>query len=48
MGRLIRDAQLQSIESRAKLKARHDPYWRMIAEGVHLGYRKGVKSKMES
>jgi hypothetical protein len=25
---------------RAKLAARHDPYWHLMAEGQHLGYRK--------
>ena len=43
MGRMVRDTLLQSLESRAKLKPRHEPYWRMIAEGVHLGYRKGIR-----
>lgn len=43
MGRMVKDALLQSIEARSKLKVRHEPYWRLIAEGVHLGYRKGKR-----
>lgn len=28
---------------RAKLSIRRDPYWHLIAEGQHIGYRKGVQ-----
>lgn len=43
MGRQVRDARLDSREARLKLKARHEPYWRLIHEGLHLGYRKGPR-----
>jgi integrase len=40
MARTIRDASLQTRESRSRLKARGKPYYRAIEEGLHLGYRK--------
>src|SRR6516225_5529043 len=40
MARTIRDALLASRESRGRLKPRGKPYWRLIEEGLHLGYRK--------
>lgn len=41
MGRLVRDSRLESREARSRLKARKEPYWRLISEGVHLGYYRG-------
>ena len=43
MGRRVRDARLDTREARLKLKAHHEPYWRLIHEGLHLGYRKGLR-----
>lgn len=41
MGRLVRDSRLESRDARSRLKARKEPYWRLISEGVHLGYYHG-------
>lgn len=43
MGRSVKDSKLDSSEARSKLKARHEPYWRLISEGLHIGYRKGTR-----
>ena len=43
MGRQVRDTRLESREARQRLSKRHRPYWRVLAEGVHLGYRKGER-----
>jgi integrase len=40
MPRSVRDANLETRTARSRLKARHEPYFRMIEPGVHLGYRK--------
>jgi integrase len=40
MARTIRDASLQSREARGRLKPQGKPYYRLIEEGLHLGYRK--------
>ena len=44
MGRLVRDSNLGTREARRKLNARKVPYWRLIVEGIHLGYYKGNNS----
>lgn len=41
MAKRVRDTQLESRASREKLEARGKPYYRSIAQGLHLGYRKG-------
>lgn len=43
MGRKVKDASLQTNEARRRLKQRDEPYWRAIAEGLHIGYRKGTR-----
>lgn len=43
MGRSVKDSKLDSREARRKLPTRHEPYWRLIHEGMHLGYRKGPR-----
>jgi len=43
MGRAIRDSKLDTRHARLKLKVQHNPYWRTIEEGKHLGYRKGKR-----
>jgi integrase len=40
VARTLRDARLDSRESRAKLKPRGKPYWRSIEPGLHVGYRR--------
>jgi hypothetical protein len=42
MGRVSADLRLQDRGTRARLKARSNPYWR-ICEGQHLGYYKGAR-----
>ncbi len=41
MSRTIRDTRLETRAARERLTVRHEPYWRGIAEGWHLGYYKG-------
>ena len=43
MARTLRDAKLDTRSRRAKLKARREPYWRSISEGLAIGFRKGAK-----
>ncbi len=43
MARTVRDAKLESRTARQALKASGKPYYRSIDEGLHLGYRKGVR-----
>lgn len=43
MARTVRDAKLESRTARAGLKSSGKPYYRSIDEGLHLGYRKGVR-----
>ena len=43
MARRVRDSNLESRASRSKLKARGKPYYRVIGDGLHLGYRKGER-----
>src|SRR5215472_18294460 len=40
MSRRVEDENLTSRTARTKLKKRHKPYYRLIAPGLHLGYRK--------
>ncbi len=44
MARTSKNPQVINRTVRAKLKTRRDPYWHFIAEGQHLGYRKGETS----
>lgn len=41
MARLVRDSRLESREARSRLKPRKEPYWKLISEGIHLGYYRG-------
>jgi hypothetical protein len=43
MARQVRDSRLETREAQARLKTRDEPYWRLIHEGLHLGYRKRVR-----
>lgn len=40
MARTVRDANLEKREARRRLLARGKPYYRVMEEGVHLGYRR--------
>ncbi|MGB8431137.1 MAG: integrase, partial [Pseudolabrys sp.] len=40
MPRQVRDASLETRTARARLKAVHKPYFRLIEPGLHLGYRR--------
>lgn len=40
MARQVRDSRLETREARLRLPRRDEPYWRLIHEGLHLGYRK--------
>ena len=40
MPRQVRDANLETRTARSRLRAAHKPYYRLIAPGLHLGYRK--------
>jgi len=40
MARTIRDNNLESRTARSRLKPSHNPYFRGIEHGLHLGYRK--------
>lgn len=41
MARSIRSAKLETRTARARLAARHAPYWVVLVEGRALGYRRG-------
>lgn len=43
MARVSADLRLHDRSARARLKVRNNPYWRMVCEGQHLGYRKGAR-----
>ncbi len=43
MGRHVKDYYLGTPEARSKLARRHNPYWREITPGLHIGYRKGKR-----
>lgn len=43
MPRAARSHSLGVRDSRAKLPARHEPYWVKLSPGVHLGYRRGAR-----
>jgi integrase len=46
MARLVKDSRLESREARSRLKIRKEPYWRLITEGIHLGYYRGDRGGM--
>jgi integrase len=45
MARRVRDSNLESRAARARLKESTKPYYRSLAPGVHLGYRKGKRER---
>jgi hypothetical protein len=44
MGRAVKDAKLDKRDTRIKLAARKEPYWRLVSEGAHLGYYRGERT----
>lgn len=46
MARTVRDAKLDTRAARERLAVQHEPYWRAIVRGSHLGYRKGKRGGM--
>lgn len=46
MARLVRDSRLESRDARLRLKKRKEPYWRLICEGIHIGYYRGDRGGM--
>jgi integrase len=40
MARTVRDAALSTRSARLRLTPRAKPYWRMLEQGLHLGYRR--------
>jgi integrase len=40
MARIVRDVALATRSARLRLPARPKPYWRLIEQGLHLGYRR--------
>ncbi|MDD5434405.1 MAG: site-specific integrase [Nitrospira sp.] len=43
MAKATRDSKLETRTARAKLKVSHHPYFKLIGESLHLGYRKGKR-----
>jgi len=43
MSRVTIEVRIQERAARARLKHQANPYWRMISEGHHLGYRRGKR-----
>jgi len=43
MGRHVKDYYLGTREARSQLDRRHNPFWREITPGLHIGYRKGKR-----
>jgi integrase len=46
MARRVRDINLESRAGRGKLKPSGNPYYRLLAKGLHIGYRKGVRGSV--
>lgn len=40
MARTVREATLATRSARLRLAVAHKPYWRVIEQGLHLGYRR--------
>jgi integrase len=43
MARTLRDAKLDTRNSRLRLTVRREPHWRSLSGGLAIGYRKGAK-----
>lgn len=46
MAKRVRDADLETRAARSKLKVRGKPYYKVIGPGLHVGYRKGKRSRV--
>jgi len=44
MVRRVTEPTFETRTARARLPARHVPYWTVIGEGIHLGFRKGIRA----
>jgi integrase len=44
LARTVREAKLETRSARLKLSRRAEPYWRVIHEGAHLGYYRGIRA----
>ena len=44
MARMPRDYRLETIDSRRRLPARVEPYWRQVVPGTFLGYRRNSRA----
>jgi integrase len=44
MGQKVKETRLDNKTVRERLKPRGKPYWKRIREGLHLGYRRGLRS----
>lgn len=44
MARRVRDHRLDTRAARGRLARREEPYWRILGQGVHLGYFKGERT----
>jgi integrase len=42
MAKRVKEVALSTRTARGKLAPRHKPYFRLIADGVHLGYRRSI------
>lgn len=43
MSRTVIEARIQDRTARGRLALRNTPYWRILSEGRHLGYRRGAR-----
>lgn len=43
MARTVKDHRLGTRAERARLPQRAEPYWRLLSEGLHLGYYRGKR-----
>src|SRR5215475_10570506 len=44
MAQTVRDAALETRTARARLEQRGKPYYRLLDQGLHLGYRRNAGS----
>ena len=45
MARRVRDTVLDNRTARDRLPAQREPHWRAVAQGLHVGYRKGKRDR---
>lgn len=43
MARTVVETRIQDRTARTRLAVRNRPYWRLLSEGAHLGYRSGAR-----